>query len=202
MSELFLSLLIFAAVATGSPGGATTLATASGAQFGLQRSLRLLAGVSLGLAMLMAVVAGGLGSLVAAWPQFQLGLRLVGSAYLLWLAWTIARQAGPDVDAGVEGGAAAAPLGVAAGALLLWLNPKAWSMAVAAAGAYAGLAGNAAVLALLLGAVFGLAAAVSLTLWCTGGAWLARRLQTRRQWRALNLVLGLLLVASIVPMWR
>jgi len=198
MSELFLSLLIFAAVATGSPGGATTLATASGAQFGLQRSLRLLAGVSLGLATLMVVVAGGLGSLVAAWPQFQLGLRLVGSAYLLWLAWTIARQAGPDVDAG----APTAPLGVAAGALLLWLNPKAWSMAVAAAGAYAGLAGNAAVLALLLGAVFGLAAAVSLTLWCTGGAWLARRLQTRRQWRVLNLVLGLLLVVSIVPMWR
>ncbi|TIW67960.1 MAG: LysE family translocator, partial [Mesorhizobium sp.] len=50
--------------------------------------------------------------------------------------------------------------------------------------------------------VFGLAAALSLSLWCVAGTLLARLLKTQRQWRALNIVLGLLLAASILQMWR
>jgi threonine/homoserine/homoserine lactone efflux protein len=36
-------LILFAAVSTVTPGGATTLATASGAQFGFRRSVPLMA---------------------------------------------------------------------------------------------------------------------------------------------------------------
>ena len=75
-------------------------------------------------------------------------------------------------------------------------------MALAAASAYAGLSDNPLRLALLLGAVFGLAATLSLTLWCLGGGWLSRVLKTKMQWRAINVTLGLLLAASVVPMWR
>ena len=44
MPDLLVSLVTFALVATCSPGGATTLATASGAQFGFVRCLPLMAG--------------------------------------------------------------------------------------------------------------------------------------------------------------
>lgn len=37
--------------------------------------------------------------------------------------------------------------------------------------------------------------------WCTGGVLLARLLRTDRQWRLVNTALGLLLVASVVPIW-
>jgi hypothetical protein len=37
--------------------------------------------------------------------------------------------------------------------------------------------------------------------WCSGGQVLARLLTTERQWRAVNIALALLLVASIIPMW-
>jgi threonine/homoserine/homoserine lactone efflux protein len=119
-------------------------------------------------------------------------------AYLLWLAWMIGRlglpahkQHGPDT-----------PIGFVAGFLLLWMNPKGWTMAVAAVGAYAGLSDDPNWLALLLGCIFGVAAALSLTLWCTAGSWLSRMLKTESQWRVVNIILGLLLVASIIPMWR
>ena len=85
--------------------------------------------------------------------------------------------------------------------MLLWLNPKAWTIAIAAASAYAGLSDNPSYLALIAGTTFGLAAARSLTLWCLGGYWLARILKTENQWRAVNITLGLILAASIVPMW-
>jgi threonine/homoserine/homoserine lactone efflux protein len=198
MMELLLSLVTFAVLATISPGGATTLATASGSQFGLVRSIPLLCGIALGLATLVATIAGGLGAAVASWPQLQLWLRAAGSAYLLGLAWTIGRRGSPAASSGEP----RTPIGFVAGFVLLWMNPKGWTLAVAAVSAYAGLSGDPCRLALLLGATFGVAAALSLTLWCTGGAWLSRFLRTDRQWRIANIILGLLLAGSIIPMWR
>lgn len=198
MSDLLFSLVAFALVATVSPGGATTLAAASGVQHGLVRSIPLLAGIALGLGLLVGFVAGGLGSVVLAWPGLQLWLRIAGSAYLLWLAWMIGclgaptqKSSGPDT-----------PIGFVAGLLLLWMNPKAWTMAVAAGSAYAGISDDPYQLAVILGLTFASAAGLSLTLWCAGGSWLALALRTDKQWRVVNVVLGLLLVASIVPMWR
>ncbi len=197
MSDLLRSLVVFAVAATSTPGGATTLATASGAQFGFKRSLPLLGGIAIGLATLIGAVGGGLGAIVQSVPQIQIGMRIAGSLYLLWLAWTICRVGAPATMSGT----AVAPIGFARGFLLLWLNPKAWTMAIAAASVYAGLSSNPLHLALIVGAVFGLAAALSLTLWCLGGHWLARILKTENQWRAVNITLGLVLAASIVPMW-
>ena len=76
--------------ATVTPGGATLLATASGARFGLRRSLPLLAGIAAGLAAVVALAGAGLGSLLQAAPALQSAMRVAGSAYLLWLAWRIA----------------------------------------------------------------------------------------------------------------
>jgi threonine/homoserine/homoserine lactone efflux protein len=197
MSELAISLLTFAVIATASPGGATTLATASGMRFGLTRSLPLVFGIAVGLASLVGIVAGGLGSLVMSWPALQFWLRLFGSAYLLWLAWTIGRRGAPKTG----GDQREKPIPFGGGFLLLWSNPKGWTMAVGAAGAYTALADDPVKLGLLLAGVFGVAAIVSLLLWCSGGQVLARLLKTERQWRAVNIALALLLAASILPMW-
>jgi len=197
MSELMLSLVTFAVIATASPGGATTLATASGMRFGLSRSLPLLLGIAVGLASLVGAVAGGLGSLVMSWPVLQFWLRLFGSAYLLWLAWTIGRRGAPNTGGAVR----ERPIAFGGGFLLLWSNPKGWTLAVGAAGAYTALAEDPVKLGLLLAAVFGIAAIGSLLLWCSGGQLMARLLKTERQWRAVNIALALLLAASILPMW-
>ncbi|HYE51222.1 MAG TPA: LysE family transporter [Azospirillaceae bacterium] len=195
--EMLSSLFLFTLVATVTPGGATTLATASGAQFGFRRSVPLLLGIAAGLASLAAAAAAGLAALLQAEPALELALRTAGSAYLLWLAWRIGRSAGPNAGAA----RAAAPTGFWTGILLLWLNPKGWAMALGAAASFAALSPDPALLALVLGAAFGTAAVASLTLWCVGGLLLARALKTERQWRAVNLLLALLLAASILPMW-
>jgi threonine/homoserine/homoserine lactone efflux protein len=197
VSELFLSLLAFALVSTLSPGGATTLATASGAQFGLLRSLPLLAGIAIGLASLMGAAALGLGSLAAIMPRLEIVLRVVGSAYFLWLAWTIARQGAPAGKSRNN----AKPIGFAAGLLLLWVNPKAWTMAISAVGSFARLTDSPTALAALLAAIFGGSAALSLTIWCLGGSWIAGVIHAPAAWRAVNISLALLLVISIAMLW-
>lgn len=194
--EDFWPLAVFAVVSTITPGGATTLATASGAHFGFRRSMPLMAGIAAGLASMAAAASAGLAGLLLAEPSLQTAMKAVGSIYLIWLAWKIGRSGPPGTRA-----AAARPTSFLGGAWMLWHNPKGWAMTIGAAASFAGLASGPARLAVLLGVTFGVAAAVSLTLWCVAGQILARLLRTDRQWRMLNAVLGLLLVVSIVPMW-
>ncbi|WP_345816247.1 LysE family translocator [Paraburkholderia sp. PREW-6R] len=192
-----LPLVLFVAVATATPGGATTLATASGARFGFARSIPLVLGIAVGLSLLAAVAALGLGSLLRARPALQTGAKVAGTAYLLWLAWRIGRSGPPD-----GGNGPARPVTLGQGVLLLWLNPKSWAMTVGATASFATLASSASRLAVVLGVAFGTAACASLMLWCALGVLLARQLRTARHWRILNLVMGVLLAASIIPAWR
>ncbi|WP_321917970.1 MULTISPECIES: LysE family translocator [unclassified Paraburkholderia] len=192
-----LPLVLFVAVSTVTPGGATTLATASGARFGFVRSIPLMLGIAIGLALLAAVAALGLGGLLLALPSLQTAVKVLGTAYLLWLAWRIARSGPPGA-----GNGPARPVTLVNGLLLLWLNPKSWAMTVGAAASFTLFANNPNRLAMLLGTAFGVAACASLALWCALGVLLARFFRTPRHWRMLNLAMGVLLAASLIPTWR
>ncbi|MCA8019741.1 LysE family translocator [Burkholderia metallica] len=192
----YLPLMLFVIVSTVTPGGATTLATASGAHFGYRRSLPLMAGIAVGLASMAAAAAAGLGGVLLALPALQFAMKAVGSVYLVWLAVRIGRGGKPRLDAEVR-----RPQGFVSGVWMLWHNPKGWAMTLGAAASFAALASDPARLGALLGLAFGVAAMASLSLWCFAGLLFARVLRTERQWRWLNAGLGVLLVASIVPMW-
>ena len=194
--DTVLPLLLFVLVATVSPGGATTLATMSGAHFGFRRSLPLIAGIAAGLASMAAAAAMGLAGILLAAPSLSLAMKAAGSAYLLWLAWQTARRGAPG-----SGGGGARPVGFVAGLWMLWHNPKGWAMTLGAAASFAALATSPARLGLLLGAAFGVSALLSLSLWCAAGLLLARAVRTEAQWRMLNAVLGILLALSVVPIW-
>lgn len=191
-----LPLALFTLVSTITPGGATTLATASGAHFGYRRSLPMITGIAAGLASMAGAAAAGLGAVILAAPSLQLAMKVVGSAYLLWLAWKIAHGGPPRMAAGN-----ARPTGFAGSVWLLWHNPKGWAMTLGAAASFATLADSPLHLGALLGAFFAAGALLSLSLWCVAGLLLGRLLETDAQWRVLNAVLGMLLAVSIMPMW-
>ena len=194
--EALLPLILFALVSTITPGGATTLATASGAHFGFRRSIPVIAGCAVGLGSVACAAAAGLGSLLMALPALQVAMKTLGSLYMLWLAVRIGRSGPPRMSREM-----AKPTGFVAGVGMLWYNPKGWAMTVGAAASFATLAGSPASLAILLGLTFCVIAGFSLTIWCALGQLLARLLKTERQWRALNFLLACLLVISIIPMW-
>ena len=197
MTEPFSALVTFAVVATASPGGATSLATASGAQFGYLRSLPLIFGIASALALLVAVSGTGLAATILAFPALEFGMKAVGSAYLLWLAFIILK-AGPPAAANMSD---KAPIGFLGGAMLLGVNPKAWAMAVGVAGSFSGIADNPYVLAAIFGSVFAIAATLSLSIWAVTGSFLARVLKDDWQWHLFNAVMALLLVSSIASFW-
>lgn len=192
----YLPLLVFVMVATATPGGATTLATASGAHFGYRRSLPYMTGIAAGLGSMAAAAAAGLGAVMLASPALQMALKLVGSIYLVWLAWRIGRSSSPHVGSPLR-----KPAGFASGVWMLWHNPKGWTMTLGAAASFATMAHSPLQLGALLGLSFAAAAMVSLSLWCWAGQAFARLLRGEAQWRCLNGTLALLLALSIVAMW-
>ncbi len=197
MGDTFYPLLAFSIAATISPGGATILATASGTQFGFRRSIPLILALASGLASLSALSALGLGALIATAPRLQFAMRAAGSAYLVFLAYRIATSGAPKAgEAGRPD-----PIGFASGYAILFLNPKAWMVALSASAAFSGATMTPQALALVLAVTLGTCVLVSLSLWCVGGFLLARTLRTDAQWRAVNLALSAALLASIAPLW-
>lgn len=91
--SLFLSMLGFLWVAAITPGPNNLLLTTSGANFGFMRSLWLMVGIMLGMQSILLLVAFGVGSLILVYPSLHLILKILGSLYLLWLAWKVATAA-------------------------------------------------------------------------------------------------------------
>ena len=190
-------MVALAVATTFTPGPSTLLAAASGASFGVRRTVPLMAGVAAGLASLMIAASTGLIVVLQAVPSLHLVVKVLGSAYLLWLCWRISRIA----PAGDGPGLLKSPAGFGAGMAVLLANPKAWSMAIAASATYAEVIPNAMMLALVLGAVFAITAISATLFWCTGGVMLGNRLHSARQWRTVNLILAGLTAQSIIPLW-
>lgn len=154
--DALVPLLLFVLISTASPGGATTLVTISGANFGFRRSLPFILGIAVGLASMAGLAAFGLAGLLLAVPVLTLAMKAVGSAYLLWLAWQTSRREAPHLTDN------ATPSGFLAGVWMLWHNPKGWAMTVGAAASFATLASSPSGLGALLGMVFGTSAVLSL----------------------------------------
>ena len=100
---------------------------ASGANFGLVRTIPHMFGVALGFVAMVVLVGLGLIGLFDAVPISYTILKVMSIAYLLYLAWKIANAAPPD---GAK--AEAKPLTFVQAAAFQWVNPKAWTMALSA----------------------------------------------------------------------
>ncbi len=198
MPEFLISLAVLAVATTITPGPSTLLAAASGVRYGLIGSLPLAAGAAVGLALLTAAGAFGLSALMQTAPSLQLAIKVLGSAYLVWLAWRIFRSGAPRGSEEADGKRA---MGFVTGLAVLFLAPKAWMMGLAAAGAYTEFTSSSLELALLLAVTFGCAAMGAMVLWCLGGAMLGRMLRTDAQWLAINLVLAIVTIVSVATVW-
>ncbi len=191
-----LAFASFAFVSSITPGPNNAMLLASGVNYGFRRTLPHIAGISLGCMVMLVLVGLGLGEVFASLPQFYAVLRYVGAAYLLWLAWTIAR-AGPMADRASE----RRPLTFWQAAAFQWVNPKAWIIVVGAVSTYApqdDLVQNIIVLALLLGLVN----APSLCVWAGFGTVLRRYLSQPANVQRFNVAMALLLVLSLLPVLR
>jgi threonine/homoserine/homoserine lactone efflux protein len=185
----------FALAMACTPGPNNIMLTASGVNFGFARSLPHMTGIVAGFAVLLAAACAGLGLLFAAFPAVHIALKVAGATYMLWLAWKIANSGEPR-SSGERGGQ---PLTFLEAAAFQWVNPKGVLAAVGAVALF--LRPQSAVMdtALML-LIFTLATVLAVVVWTGFGTLVSRLLRDPQHAQIFNIVMALLLVASIVPM--
>ena len=193
--DLLLGFALFALVTSITPGPNNTMLLASGVNFGFNRTIPHMLGITCGFFSLVLAVGLGLGAVFQTYPLLYTVLRYVGAAYLMYLAWKIAHS-GPVSD---NGAGEHKPISYWGAAAFQWVNPKAWIMAIGAISTYTPLQGyffNVVVIA----AVFALINLPSVSLWVVCGSLLRNLLRDRRWLRLFNWGMALLLVASLYPL--
>jgi threonine/homoserine/homoserine lactone efflux protein len=192
--DTLLALILFAFASSITPGPNNVMLLASGANFGLRRTLPHMLGISLGHAVMVGLVGLGLLGLFTALPWLRTGLTIVSVAYLLWLAWKIANAAPPK-----PGDPTGRPFSFLQAAAFQWVNPKAWYMAIYAQTSF-GPDDGTWTAAILVALVFAAVNLPSVTVWAWGGTQLGRWLRGPGRLRAFNITMAFLLVASLWPL--
>ena len=195
MSVMILPFLAFAVAASATPGPNNLLVLATAAQNGIRAAIPLIVGIALGFGFMVGVVGVGLAGPLTHHPAVHSGMRWVGTAWMLVLAWRIAR-AEPTTLSGPE---AVVPMGFWGACAFQWINPKAWVMALATAATYTTPGDDIWAQVLLLSSIFFVISFPCVGIWALLGAGASTLLTTPRRMRAFNLVMGLLLAASVVP---
>jgi threonine/homoserine/homoserine lactone efflux protein len=189
--EILTALCTFAFVSSVTPGPNNLMLMASGANFGVWRSLPHFLGVVFGFMLMIILVGTGLAQMFEAYPVSYQILRICSIAYLSYLAWKIASAKRQSVES------LAKPLTSFQAALFQWVNPKAWAMALTAVTVYAPSQSLAAIglIALICGAIN----MPSVFIWVLLGSKLQRLLNSDVKLKAFNYSMALLLLATLYP---
>ncbi|WP_319824359.1 LysE family translocator [Thalassovita sp.] len=190
--DALLSFLISAFALTGSPGPNTLSLAAVGASFGRARGMAYMAGLNLGVVLVIALVGSGLSGLVLAVPGVRPLVTAAAVAYFLYLAWKIANAPplrAPDT-------VTTAPRWVA-GVFLSLSNPKAYAAMAALFSGHVLRPGQPVPDALTKAALIVAVILLVNLAWLTIGAALTRALRNPRAARAVNITFALLLLLSV-----
>ncbi len=195
-TDMVLALAMFCIVTLFTPGPNNIMLMTSGLNFGIRRTLPHMTGVSLGFAFMVMGVGFGLGALFQVWPILYPVLKYGASCYLVFLAWKIA-VSGP-VDSSDE--RKGKPMTFIQAVAFQWINPKAWVMSIGVTSAYAAVAAFPYNV-LIMAALYGLLGFASSGTWTGFGYGLQRVIRNPKSIRIFNIVMAVLLVASLYPIF-
>lgn len=190
-----LGLAGYAFVAAVTPGPNNVVLWGIGLRHGYRAAVPYLLGILVGMAIMVVATAIGLGALITSNPALGIGLKVVGSVYLLYLAWKVA-----GIGAVEEADVASAP-GFGQSVAFQFVNAKGWFFVLTAVAAFRPVGVDLIAGALLMTAVVMVIVIPSASLWAVGGDALSRFIRSPRARLVVNIVLAVVLVAMVVLIW-
>jgi len=194
--DALLPLATYAFVMSITPGPNNLMLAASGIAFGMRRTVPHMFGISVGFSIVLFACGLGIGTLMAQVPATALVLKLIGTAYLIYLTWRMRHAFSVQSDKNL-----ARPMSFVEAALFQFVNPKAWLAALTGVAVF--LPGDSirwTGIALFV-AVFFVVGLPCIATWAALGTG-ARRLIARQHWsRALSVAVMILMAYTIVAIW-
>ena len=191
-----INLALFSALSTFyftmffTPGPNNAMLTASGMKFGFIRTLPHLIGIPLGHIFQIGLTCFGLANLFIIYPQIQFFMKILCFLYLLYLSWKMIGSFSSVQKESVR------PLKLYEASLFQFINPKAWSIAIAVASGFFPVEEN-----IFIGVIFVTSTAAiicfpTISLWALFGSGLRTFINKKKTKKLIEYILALLLILT------
>lgn len=190
---LIIAMAVYSFTLAVTPGPNNTALLAIGGTHGLRATVPYLGGMVLGLAVLVSIMAIGLGALLELFPTVYLVMKYVAFGYVLFLAWkTFRAKPSREMDGSRQ------PISVIQAALFQLVNPKAWIATGTLIAAY--VPEGATVWSFVVAGLTFIAATMpGAMMWAGAGQVVNYLLAGSRAHRIFSLVMAIALVTSMIP---
>ncbi|TWI55666.1 threonine/homoserine/homoserine lactone efflux protein [Pseudomonas duriflava] len=187
--DMLFPMAAFALASSISPGPVNLVALGAGARHGFLSSLQHVTGATVGFTVLLLSIGLGLYKLLGHVSGLIQLIQWGGVVFLLYMAYQLARDDGSLGANSVENRPS-----LYRGALMQWLNPKAWLASLAGMGAYA--ADGDVIKVWQFAALYFVVCYGSIACWAYAGSFLKSYVQQPRRIRLLNRIMAALLAGS------
>jgi threonine/homoserine/homoserine lactone efflux protein len=188
---LLLAMAAFALVSSISPGPVNFISLSAAVNFGWRVALRHVWGATVGFTLLLIFLGLSVHQVLRYLPKLSVLLQGAGVLFLLYMAYGMASS-----RAKLQSGQSTGAPTFLSGALLQWLNPKAWIASISGMTAFT--ADGASQTVWWFAAIYFVICFLSLACWALAGVFLSSYLQQARYLRAFNLSMAALLLASAI----
>jgi len=192
--EIF-SIALFWFVTAYTPGPNNVVASYSGFNFGITKTIPHILGVTLGFTSLVLFLAIGLINIFKLFPIIQLVIKYLGTLFLLYLAYKIAFSSGSG-EIKKEN-----PVKFIETFLFQYLNPKGVSVAIIVVSTYVELGANYISYSTQVVVLAFLFSSTSITLWTFIGKFLRKFATNEKFIKYFNYVMSVLLLLSIITFY-
>ncbi|UVL43339.1 LysE family translocator [Pseudomonas sp. B21-040] len=186
--------LLFAFVASITPGPTNILVLSNSVRYGFKASLPIIFGACSSAALIVLLMGCGFGESLSRVPLLQMAMQWIGVAWLSYLAWQIFHSPSETFDTSVHSNHPRTSFWSAV--RLQWINAKAWTMAMAVVSVFAGSGPDRFNHVICLSLVFFLVALPCLSTWALLGSGMAQLAHSTKTTRSFYRIMGLLLFGS------
>tara|TARA_B100000073_G_scaffold144027_1_gene118550 strand:+ start:312 stop:902 length:591 start_codon:yes stop_codon:yes gene_type:complete len=195
MHPEILSIALFWFVAAYTPGPNNVVASYSGFNFGISKTIPHILGVTLGFTSLVIFLTIGLINVFKLFPIIQIVIKYLGTLFLLYLAYKIAFSSGSEKVQRDN------PVKFIETFLFQYLNPKGVSVAIIVVSNYVELGQNYINYATQVVFLAFLFSSTSITLWTFIGKFLRKFATNDKFIKHFNYVMSVLLLLSIITFY-
>ena len=195
MHPEILSLCLFMFVTSCSPGPNNVVATHSGFNHGIKRSIPLMLGVIFGFTTMLAIINFGLINIFKIYPIIQKILVLTGTIFLIYLAYKISFSQSENKSNKLK------PVNFVETFLFQFLNPKGVIVAVIAVSTYTEAGTNFINYSIWVLGIALIFAIISITFWTMLGKFMRKFATNEKFIKWFNYVMSSLLLGCIATFY-
>lgn len=192
----FAGFLLFAFSTSITPGPNNILLFSHGKNFGFKNAGKPMAGIFLGFFLLLTASGYGLASLILKNSTGAFVLKIVGSLWLIYLAFVLRKPTNQiEAESTVDG------IGFWKSMTMQFINPKAWLMAIAGVGAFLPHLSNLHLSIFVFSLSFCLVGLPCMFIWIFMGDVISRLFNEPKAKQIIGNILFCLLILSAFVLW-